>query len=73
MPAKRKAEIFQRAVFLLNAGFPEQVNGVALYNQWQACEDYNTQVSSLLEKYTWFKEDLECPILLCEIVRRCTW
>jgi hypothetical protein len=38
-------------VFLLNAGFPEQINGVALYNQWQACEDYNTQVYTLLEKY----------------------
>jgi hypothetical protein len=69
----KKNRMLPTCGFFAQCSFPEQMNGVALWNQWRDCEDYNMQVSSLLEKYLWYKENLDPPILLCEIARRCTW
>jgi hypothetical protein len=73
MDPERKAEIFNRTVFLLNAKFPQQQDGKPMHENWRTCQELSRQVSSLLETYSWYKDEVGYPILLCEIVTRCAW
>lgn len=73
MDPERKAEIFNQTVFLLNAEFPQQQDGKPMHENWKTCQELSRQVSSLLETYSWYKDEVGYPILLCEIVTRCAW
>lgn len=65
--------IFDRAVFALNAGFPKTPGGRALLQDWSICNMYRSHVASLLGMYERFASHLMPPVLLCEIIRRCSW
>ncbi|KAJ4386491.1 hypothetical protein N0V93_009388 [Gnomoniopsis smithogilvyi] len=73
MPPTTKASVFNRVMFQLNAAFPSQSDGRPLHDQWHNCERLAPQVASLLESYSVHQTDLDGPILLCEIVARCSW
>jgi len=73
MTTIRKREVFTHAMFLLNATFPRQENGKPLHSQWRSCQLLCRHVAALLSTYHWLKADLDFPILLCEIITRCSW
>ncbi len=73
MEPKRRQEIFNRAVYLLNANFPQQRDGANMLENWKECGRYEDQVTWLLSTYDELKAELEPPVLLCEIIRRYTW
>ncbi|CAM1508137.1 Fc.00g049850.m01.CDS01 [Cosmosporella sp. VM-42] len=64
---------FNRLVFFLNASFPMQSDGRPLHAQWKQCEEYAGSVRSTLKSYELHKSELTAPILLCEVVCRCSW
>jgi hypothetical protein len=67
------ASTFKRAVFLLNGSFPPQDGGLLLHKKWRQCELFYSQTSSLLRIWKEYQLVVEAPVLLCEIVRRCSW
>lgn len=73
MSPTTKSAVFNRIVFQLNAAFPSQSDGRPLHDQWHICERLAPQVASLLESYLFYKDDIDEPILLCEIIARCSW
>lgn len=72
MQVTRKVEIFHRATLLINSAFPQQ-SGSQLTAMWKDCGKYETQVPRLFEFYKRFQEDVDPPIMLCEVARRYTW
>lgn len=68
-----KSMVFDRVMFQLNAAYPSQSDGRPLHDQWQNCEKLTSQVTGLLSSYFAYKDDFDKPILLCEIVARCSW
>lgn len=73
MSPKTKSSVFNRVIFQLNAAFPLQSDGRPLHDQWAECEKLAPQVAGVLDSYSIYKDDLDEPILLCEIVARCSW
>ncbi|KAJ4416303.1 hypothetical protein N0V82_006833 [Gnomoniopsis sp. IMI 355080] len=73
MPLATRSSVFNRVVFQLNAAFPSQSGGRPLHDQWHKCERLATQVAGVVESYLIHKAHLDAPILLCEIVARCSW
>ena len=72
MGQRRRVEVFNRLVFMLNASFPQQPDGDPLYALWTACEEFSQQVSSMLKAWQWVG-DLGFPLLLGEVAVRCAW
>ncbi|KAI9052701.1 hypothetical protein LZ554_002978 [Drepanopeziza brunnea f. sp. 'monogermtubi'] len=60
-------------MLLLHAAFPTQEDGKPLHEQWRECELYYRHTSSLLDNYQWLKDEIQYPIVLCEVVTRCSW
>lgn len=73
MSPSTKSSVFNRIVFQLNAAFPSQFDGRPLHDQWHIGERLAPQVAGLLESYLIYKDDIDEPILLCEIIARCSW
>ena len=73
MEQQHRCVVFNRAVYLLNAVFPQQHDGKPMYNQWRICEEYCRHVFALLDTFKWLQTDLGFPILLSEIAARCAW
>ncbi|KAI1407505.1 hypothetical protein F5Y13DRAFT_174564 [Hypoxylon sp. FL1857] len=73
MKGPTKQSIFNRLVFILNASFPTQEDGMPLHSKWASCETLASQILALLQSYPFHKNDIGHPILLCEIAARCAW
>ncbi|KAF2494841.1 hypothetical protein BU16DRAFT_618820 [Lophium mytilinum] len=73
MPRDRRVVAFNKLQFHLNGVFPQQGDGEPLHSEWKRCEEFSSQVAALLETYKWVKEDVQSPILLCEVTSRCAW
>lgn len=73
MTPKSICLIFNCLVFFLNATFPTQAEGKPLHDQWERCEELTNQVSALLESYSTHQINIGSPVLLCEVVTRCSW
>ena len=73
MDARKKREIFNRLLLVLNADFPHQPAGEPLHGSWSSCEDLSSQIVALLDTFSWYHDELGSPILLCELVTRCAW
>lgn len=71
-PATRSL-VFNKLVFFLNAALPTQADGRPLHDKWEGCEELASQVHALLATYKTYQDDLVEPILLTEIVCRCSW
>ncbi|KAK1758829.1 hypothetical protein QBC47DRAFT_457232 [Echria macrotheca] len=67
------SKVFHQLVFFMNASFPHQDGGRPLLDQWEKCEELASQVQALLESYKRHREHIGEPILLCEIICRCSW
>ena len=65
--------VFNRLVFFLNASFPIQSDGRPLHSQWKQCEEIASSVRSALRSYELHQDEITAPILLCEVVCRCSW
>lgn len=73
MSPSTKSSVFNRVIFQLNAAFPTQSDGRPLHDKWHECEKLASQVAGVLDSYSFYKDDLDEPILLCEVVVRCSW
>lgn len=73
MSPPTKSSVFNRIVFQLNAVFPSQFDGRPLHDQWNVCEKLAPQVAGLVESYLIYKDGIDAPILLCDIIARCSW
>lgn len=73
MSPSTRALVFARVVFQLNAAFPSQSTGRPFLDAWASCEEFASQVTSVLDCYFVHRDDLAAPILLCEVVARCAW
>ncbi|KAF2804621.1 uncharacterized protein BDZ99DRAFT_397743 [Mytilinidion resinicola] len=73
MPRDQRVVAFNKLQFYLNGAFPQQGDGEPLHSQWKRCEEFSSHVLALLDTYKWVKDDVQSPILLCEITSRCAW
>jgi hypothetical protein len=64
---------FDWAVFALNACFPTTPHGSPLLHDWDRCAMLHPHISALLDVYKRFSNTLRPAVLLCDIVRRCSW
>ena len=64
---------FDWAVFSLNGCFPKTPHASPLLEDWDKCALFHPHLSALVEIYKRFSYILRPPILLCEVIRRCSW
>lgn len=62
-----------KLVFFLNSAFPSQVDGQPLLSQWERCDEFASSVVSVLDACMRHRSQISQPVLLAEVVCRCSW
>lgn len=65
--------VLNKLVFLLNSSFPTQSNGEPLLSQWDQCDKFAASIVSVLDACIRHIEAVSQPILIAEVVCRCSW
>ncbi|KAF4970343.1 hypothetical protein FSARC_2599 [Fusarium sarcochroum] len=73
MDTPTRSEVFRRVLFFLNSCFPKVRDGGRLFKWWVQCEEYVPHVIAVTRFFKKHREELETPIMLSEIIRRCAW
>ncbi|CAG7558312.1 unnamed protein product [Fusarium equiseti] len=68
-----RSRSFNRVLFFLNGCFPLQQDGGRLFEWWCQFEEYVPHIASTVRFYKKHRQDLDPPIMLAEIIRRCAW
>ena len=73
MSSEDTLRTFHRLIFLLNASFPVQSDGEPLLEKWKQCDLVYPQIMALIGFFKERRDFLGQPILLAELIRRCSW